>query len=516
MNYTLTSKLPSPTAAERERENMWLEEKFWGHRLWDAQSPWLTFLEFLCVAASAHRKGHLFDFDRSQHPSEYYAFGRIHLRNILFNNEQQIARIAAGTGDSATAWSKWFAWIEANARGLDASQRNFRYLRDRFESFHDFATLVKALRSCVVEGDSNKRWSSRFIFPFGPAAIFEDLSIKDETPTRDYVNFGRSGELLYHMLARSRLRKELSQVFPPRILDGNNKWNLLVERLQPPLTDEGIRRGVAAFLPYDAHPVFDLIAEDWLQLLSLRLPGFDVIPYMVTAGTFGLLLYQLHTSAAIAGGNPKPSMICEIVAPKKGLVRELSMESFEDNSFLSLEALEKLIVLAEAQPMWNAPGTPSELLNHRRNVLEEMYRWTPENELSDPDELLRQFRSEAKERHRRHFGQVHRTFGRGIGLVSRRGTNRFRYAPTDHFLRYIVFATVVKRVEFSELLAHLYERYGLVFGEREAELASPQGIDKKPFQQNALRLEHRLSSLGLLKRLSDACAYVENPYTLSS
>jgi hypothetical protein len=83
-------------------------------------------------------------------------------------------------------------------------------------------------------------------------------------------------------------------------------------------------------------------------------------------------------------------------------------------------------------------------------------------------------------------------------------------------LRYIVFASVTKRVEFSELLAHLYNRYGLVFGEREAEQSSEQGIDKKPFQQNALRLEHRLSSLGLLKRLSDACAYVENPYAVQT
>jgi hypothetical protein len=495
---------------------MWLEEKYWGHRLWDAQSPWLTFLEFLCVGASAYRAGHLFDFDRSQYPSEYYAFGRVHLRNILFNNEQQIGRIADSHGDSATAWSKWLAWIDGNARGLDASQRNFGYLRERFESFHDFATLVKALRSCVVESESNKRWSSRFIFPFGPAAVFEDLSIKDEMPARDYVNFGRSGELLYHMLARSKLRKELSAALPPRVLDGNNKWNMLVERLQPANTDNGTRRGVAAFLPYDAHPIFDLIAEDWLQLLSLRLPGFDVIPYLVTAGTFGLLLYQLHTSAMIAGGNPKPSMICEIVAPKKGLVRELSIESFEDNSFLSIEALEKLISGAETHSAWNLQGSPAELLNSRRNVLEELFRWSDEKQVNDPDDLLKQFRFEAKERHRRHFGQVHRSFGRGAGLVSKRGTNRLRYAPTDHFLRYIVFASVSKRVEFSELLAHLYERYGLVFGEREAEQASEQGIDKKPFQQNALRLEQRLSSLGLLKRLSDACAYVENPYAVQS
>jgi hypothetical protein len=315
------------------------------------------------------------------------------------------------------------------------------------------------------------------------------------------------------MLARSRCRADLSEAFYPRILDPDNKWNQLVARLQPPTAESGERRGVAAFLPYDAHPVFDLIAEDWLHLLHLRLPGFDVVPYLVTSGALGLLLYQLHTSSTIAGASAQPSMICEVVAPKKGLVRELSIESFEENSFLSLEALEKLVASVETHPAWNQQGSPTEQLNNRRSVLKEAFRWTDENQASDPDDLLKQFRHEAKERHRRHFGQVHRTFGRGIGLVSRRGTNRFRYAPTDHFLKCLVFSTVGKRVEFGEFLGRLYSRYGLVFGEREAEHSRAQErVDKKPFQQNALRLEHRLGSLGLLKRLSDACAYVENPY----
>lgn len=513
MSYTPTSKVPTPTNGDREREDMWLEEQYWGHRLWDQQSPWLTFLEFLGVAASAHRTGHLFDFDRSQYPSEYTASGRIHLRNILFNNEQQLGRIADTFGDNSSAWEKWLEWMEANARGLDAAQRSFRYLRDRFESFHDFATLIKALRSCIVEGNSNKRWSSRFIFPFGPAAIFEDLSIKDEATSRDYINFGRSGELLYHMVARSSRREELSEVFSARVLDGTNKWNLLIERLQPDSPESGNRRGVATFLPYDSHPVFDMISEDWLRLLRLRLPGFDVMPYLVTSGAFGLLLYQLHTSAHILGDQAKPPIVCEIVAPRKGLVRELAIESFEDNSFLSLEAVEKLIAGVESDVGWDIPGSPMERLNSRYDVLRQRFRWSPDTAVNDPDDLLKQFRQEAKERHRRHFGQVHRSFGRGIGLVSRRGTNRFRYAPSDHFLKCLIFSNVSKRIEFREFLAQLYDRYGLVFGEREAERAKSQlAIDKKPFQQNALRLEHRLGSLGLLKRLSDACAYVENPY----
>ena len=512
MNPVLSQKVPE--AIDR-REDLWLEEKYWGHRLWDQQSPWLLFLEFLCVAESANRNGYLFNAEKAQYPSSYKPYARIHLRNILFNNEQQLARIDRDNSDSNGAWRKWLAWMSENSHGLDSDQRDFSYLKDRFGSFHDFSQLVRALRSCVVEGDTNKRWSSRFIFPFGPAATFEDLSIKHDGTAREYINFGRTGELLYLMLARSSLRQKLAEIFPRRILDDNNKWNHLVRQLQPPSAEQDLsQRGKDTFLPYEQHPTFELIAQDWLSLLELKLPGSDVVPYLVTFGAFGILLYHLHTSAQLLDQRNKPSIICEIVAPRRGLVREQSIESYEANSALSIEAIEKIIGKVELLELWNEAGQPQEVLIRRRKILDDEFSWDDEGATTDPEDLLRRFREDAKARHRRHFSQVHRTYGRGIGLVSRRGTNRFRYAPTDGFLKCLVFSNVSTRIEFSEFLAQLYERYGLVFGEREAEkVLDAHEIDKKPFQANSMRLEHRLGSLGLLKRLSDACAYVENPYS---
>lgn len=512
MNPVLSQKVPD--AIDR-REDLWLEEKYWGHRLWDQQSPWLLFLEFLCVAESANRNGYLFDVERSQYPSSYKPYARIHLRNILFNNEQHLIRIDRDNSDSHVAWHKWLGWMSEHSHGLDPDQRDFSYLKDRFGSFHDFAQLVRALRSCVVEGDTNKRWSSRFIFPFGPAASFEDLSIKQGGTSREYINFGRTGELLYLMLARSSLRQKLAAIFPRRILDSNNKWNHLVLQLQPPSAEHELpQRGKDTFLPYEQHPTFELIAQDWLSLLELKLPGFDVVPYLVTSGAFGILLYHLHTSAQLLGQEHKPSIICEIVAPRRGLVREQSIESFEANSALSIEAIEKIIGKVELLEAWNENGPSQEVLNRRRKILDDEFSWDDEGTITDPEDLLRRFREDAKTRHRRHFSQVHRAYGRGIGLVSRRGTNRFRYAPTDSFLKSLIFSNVSKRIEFNEFLAQLHDRYGLVFGEREAErVLDAQEIDKKPFQANSMRLEHRLGSLGLLKRLSDACAYVENPYS---
>jgi len=70
-------------------------------------------------------------------------------------------------------------------------------------------------------------------------------------------------------------------------------------------------------------------------------------------------------------------------------------------------------------------------------------------------------------------------------------------------------------MDYSEFLDLLYRRYGLVIGEWEAgQVLSDDEFDRKSFQLNSARLERRLRTLGMLRRLSDACAYVENPLSL--
>ena len=44
------------------------------------------------------------------------------------------------------------------------------------------------------------------------------------------------------------------------------------------------------------------------------------------------------------------------------------------------------------------------------------------------------------------------------------------------------------------------------------QILASNDFDKKAFQANSQRLEQRLFSLGLLRRLSDGCAYIINPY----
>ncbi len=484
---------------------LWLDEQIWGHRLWDSQSPWLIFLEFLNVAEGCERGGRLLT-NEAPYPLVYHPRRRMFLRNILFYNDD-VDRVAEEHSDSRRAWEEWLKRIQDTATGIP--KPDFSYLKDRFYSYADFAEVVRLLRATAVERQSNKRWTSRFIFPFGAHALYIDLNATGLS--REYINFGRSGELLYLMLARSSRRDQLAPHIR-KLVSGHEKWDRLVAALQPD-NDDGDRErpGDSCYLPYQRHPVFDRLAEDWLAMFGLGLPGFDTYPHLVALGALHLLRYHLSVASTWTGGD-EPYLVCEIIAPRKTLVREVSLRTYGQNDSLSALAVDQFIERIRNSSAWRRAVSSGEFAQCQE-VLREAISWDGGSNSSDPDVVLADLKIEALKRHQRHAGQVHRTYGREIGLVSRRGTNRFRYAPTDQLIKTLLFATVGQRMEFGEFLYQLFVRYRLVIGAREAEQVLPaEEFDSSAFEDNARRLEQRLVSLGLLRRLSDACAYVENPY----
>lgn len=506
--------VPAPNRNDHKAVSPWLDEQIWGHRIWDSQSPWLLFLEFMTVADACQREDRLFEEQEVYYPLNFKPYNRMYLRNILFNNEA-INQIAERIPDSNTAWTAWLDWMSDKAQAV--SKRDFTYLKPRFESFRDFALLIEMLRSSAVESDRNKRWTSRFVFPFGSNALYEDQHILPTgNPTRDYINFGRTGELLYLMICRSEHKQELKP-FIVNLLQGNNPCNKLLGLLQPEWDDERDSRG-KSYLPYKCHPIFSELSRDWLNVFRLQLPGFDSLLHIVTLSALYVLLYQLHVATEWATSERKPFMICEAVAPKKTLVRELSFTNYLINNSLPEKAISAYIDEIEQSKEWQAALDETEAFTKCRNILIDRVRWGEKYLGSNsPEALLTELRTEALKGHRQHVANVHRTYGRGIGLVSRRGTTKLRYAPTDSLLKTLLLANVDVRMELNEFLDKLYQRYGLIFGEREAEqVLAKDEFDKKAFQANAHRLEQRLSSLGMLRRLSDSCAYVENPYSRRS
>lgn len=506
-----TTLIPSPPRPSDHDSSMWIDEQIWGHRLWDSQSPWLIFLEFLTVAEACHREGQLFDnkgrpFSLSFRPSK-----RMYLRNILYNNEK-IFELAKRYPDDATAWRIWLEGMRNNAQAVPDS--DFSYLRKRFRSFSQFASLVAMIRSSTIESGSNKRWSSRFVFPFGRHAIYEDLNVVGGTASREYIYFGRPGELLYQMLNRSqdvdRLRPYLARAF-----ENSDPCDRLLALMQPDHPDDLQTRGTGSFLPYKSHPTFDALARDWLAVFELELPRFDAYPYLVTLASLHLALYQLVVATELCA-DKRPSFVCEVVAPRKTLVRELSVMSYLQNNQLPQRAVESHVRTIGLTEAWLTAAADPSGFPACRDLMREQARWPNDKDDYDgpaePEALLSALKRAALARHRQHVANVHRAYGGGAGLVSRRGTNRLRYAPTDELLKALILANVPVRMEYGEFLAVLFDRYGLVFGEREAsQILSTEEFDKRAFQANSARLQGRLKTLGMLRRLSDACAYVENP-----
>ena len=230
--------------------------------------------------------------------------------------------------------------------------RNFSYLKDRFASFHDFATIVRTLRGTSVEGDRNRRWSSRFVFPFGAEGLYEDLDVTANSASRDYIYFGRTGELLYLMLCRSKSAENLRE--PIKLLfDEDNYLNKLLKRLQPDENEDRHERRGRSYLPYIKHDCFDYLGEDWNNIFSLKLPGFDAYQYLVELSAFHVMLYQLNTATWFIP-KPKVHFVCEVIAPKKTLVRELSISNYQQNYVLTTQAVDAYISRISESEHWLA------------------------------------------------------------------------------------------------------------------------------------------------------------------
>ena len=504
-NY-LQDRLPPVVNAD---PSMWVDEAIWGHRYHDEQTPWLTFLEFLNVFAYENARERGLIEVGGLNTLRYKAARRLELRTILFNNP----RIGEVRSLPVADDYKWRRWAELMGHAVHIADPEFAYLRKHFQSFDDFADVVRMVQATSLEVDTNKRWTSKFAFPYGRDCLFEDLN--KEAVTNDRNFFGRTGELLYLMLCRSKRTDAVRKGLQKYVDGGEGPWNRVIRALQPPGDPDTGPELARSYLPYPQHPAFERLGEDCATVFGLDLPGYDALPHVVGLIGLHLVIYQLIVARDVARVGGIHKIVCEVVAPKKTLIRDLAADSYQENNLLPAQAVEQYLKDIEESEEWSLAKANSAAFAECRELLERKVLWGGDyNGTPEPDALIASLKEDAKKRHRQHVANVHRNYGKAVGLVSKRGTNKLRYAPSDELLKSLILANVARRMEFGEFLALLYQRYGLVFGEREAGMVlAADEFEVKPFKANAKRLEQRLGSLGLIKRLSDGCAYILNPYT---
>ena len=506
--------LPRPTThEERTGPEMWVDEAIWGHRLHDEQSPWLTVLEFLGVLHAESTQGRALS-EAGLNTLSYRPQIQIRLRNLLFNNPH-LATVSRADSPDDSLWKSWLELMKQYAGGLD--NPDFGYVRERFETFQDFAAVVSFLQSSAIEGGSNKRWSSKFVFPFGSSALYEDVNVTAKGGIEtDRRFFARAGELLYLMLSRSSRVQDLRQRLKTRLLNVDAPYDGLVRALQGDPQFAKQERG-GAYLPCESHPAFDRLAGDWLAILDTAIPAYDVVPHLVTMTGLNVILYQLERANEVLGIHEPITFLSEIVSPKRSVVRDLSADSFQGNNVLPQQAVERYVRSVTGTEEWQHALASEEPYLNAAELMAKKFDWPDLDDADDrqesPAALVDELTRKALVRHKQHVGKVHGTWARLIGLSSRRSSRRIRYAPTDRLLKTLVICCVDRRLEFKDFLSKLHERYGFVVGDQQARHFIDSGLaDQEDFSDNARRLEERLASLGLLKRLSDSCAYVENPF----
>ena len=488
-----------------------VDEHIWGHRLYDEQLPHLAVLEFLGVLGSN------VDNPLVAAPSDkvrYRPQRQFRLRGLLFNNPYVESVRERAVPDE----EKWRIWKEHfSNEATKLGDEDMDYLRQVFTSFDDFAKAIELLRSSSFEARSNKRWSSKFVFPFGPDALYEDLDAACSTNDRRF--FARTGELLYLMLCRAARGPVLGKMLVERLFDKTVPMNRLVRALQGEPQRALDARDVG-YLPHAKHPRFDLLCEDWLAILSRDMPIYDALEHLIASAGLNLLLYFLECAKAQAGDVEPVEFVCEIVSKERTKVRALSGDSYQANQAASVRAVKAAVEGIRMTEEWIA-ATQSEYPEAEcARLMRARFQWPSADGVDEGDagsqsgdELVRQLVEKAESRHEQHVGKIHAAWSRSIGLSSRRLARRTRYAPNDRLLKTLVVTIVDNRMQFDEFLQKAQRRYGLVIGDAEgARLVREKQVDQEALSENRENLEARLVGLGLVRRLSDSCSFVENPF----
>ncbi|MBL8517290.1 MAG: hypothetical protein JNM76_10025 [Betaproteobacteria bacterium] len=507
----------------KERHEAWITEAIWGHRI-DYQPFSALMLEFLSMAEGMFRQGTLLAETRPGENTQYIANQSLQLRNILFNNPRldEIQRNSQGSDDEG--WTTWLDEMNSTASLGDKVPADFSYLRSRFDSFQEFASVVRLLRRITVDPGNERSWTVHFIFPIGPAALYEALLEKGDGFERTRRVFTRTGELCYLMLSRASepLREQIRTRLAPSFSPETARNKLVMRLISTPEPDRGDSKG-GTYLPYKSHPAFNRMAQDVVAILNLQLPDQDAFQYLGPLLGLHVYLYGIETAHHWVGEPQTPPIICEILAPKSDLVRRAAVGSYLNNDGLGSRAIRKYLddtVLSD-KALTETLANPELDEQAKKDFFEEhlLKRCAIKRDRlsgSDINEFRQALYNFAEQQFRAGAARGLTALAAGCGLSSKRGTNRYRYAPTDDLLRVLVLANVKAPIEESAFLRLLFERYRIVIGPVEAKTVLPGYLfDESDFKKNRDRLAKHLIGMGLAQRMSDACTYIINPMDVS-
>ena len=285
-----------PYPGSKSSNDAWISEAIWGHRL-ERQPFSALLLEFLGMAEGMYREGKLLAETRPGDNPEYAANRSLQLRNLLFNNPRMEEILRNAQGSDEDGWKEWLPVMKESASLGEHLSADFTYLRQRFDTFEELVSVIRLLRRITVDPGSERGWTTQFVYPIGPAALYEAILAKCDGFELTRRVFTRTGEMAYLMLSRAsaslreRIRSRLMPSFDPK----TSRNRLIMRLLSDSKPDSGPRKS-GTYLPYKTHPAFDRMAEDIAAILELNLPDQDAFQFLGPLLGFHLYLYGIETA----------------------------------------------------------------------------------------------------------------------------------------------------------------------------------------------------------------------------
>ncbi len=483
MVQVLPGSLKIPSFLGTDSVDIWLEEQVWGHRFFNDQTPWLVLLEAIGLMAfrAQDQNGgkQVFTEAGDEHENLRYELKEARqLRRILFS-DRQIDEIADQHAVSdVVLWKRWFGTHGA------AGETDFGYLQSRFVRFSSFRNAVTLLRGSEVEPHRKRR---------------------------DRKFFRRGGELLFLMLNRSGKTAELEPLVKDRLLLARSRWNRLAEALSPPVAEPPVTFANIGYLPLAQHDTYRILGEDWLALLKLKaLPDDNLSDPLMRLSSLAVVRYVLERAGEVLK-IARPLMPIDAMGSATAGIRKLSKDHCSVHRDMTGKAVIKIVDdfingEAWAQVLLKPNPTKAAL-----ELVDATFGFEPkEAEDRTISRLPQAIKDAALDGHNDHLGLVPGFYAEQIGLAAKQGSARW-YILSDAMLEAVVLANVAEPLEYEVFLESLYKRYRFVIGTKIAS-AHYTGINDQQVKANQRHLEERLRTLGLLKRLSDDCAFVVNPF----
>ncbi|MCY4005691.1 MAG: hypothetical protein OXE84_02520 [Rhodobacteraceae bacterium] len=513
--------------------SMWVQEAVFGHRFVEEQLPFMLVLEVLAICRVLHlgedgrpyKESRVFNHSVStseEHENFIIPLEKsVALRYILFK-DRSLDSIANSLNH--TPQERFGAWINELNQGFRNEVRSespidFSYLRKRFgDRFEDARHAVKILQGLELDTLKNRRYTSRFLVPRGANLILNDV---DQKFVADRRFFGRGGEMIYLMINRSSLAKELSLVIREQFLATKDPIDRIAAKLIPDRSDRRAG-GSIGYLPKKQHVAYDRIGEDWHAILKLKkLPSAQKFEPLFRMTALNLVRYFAERAQAVVGNSYVDPIPLDMLGGRNANLRDVSKALLRQHRQVIEDAVESFIRYGvESTPAWNAALKQTDKELQSIQAYEAIQRtfdtegWRSRLEANEsPEKLLSIFIRDAQGRSRNRVSTMITPLGTNSGFVVARSGVGTWFASSDDFLEALVLAVVEEPITTADFLEKLYERYGIVIGPEESRRAfSIPPCDISSFEENLRAFERRLIGLGYAKHLSDDCAFVSNIY----